>query len=68
MKHQEYSIYIRAPFNKDTCHFGIDCPWACKNDGSFALEIMDDRNNRLVTYANICDAHLLRVLIGQVLE
>ena len=68
MKHTEYSIYVRSPWQRGLCQFGVDCPWACKNDGSFAVEIVDDRDQVLLKYANVCEAHLLAVVIAQIVE
>lgn len=63
MKHNEYDIVIHAPTDKGQCHYGVGLPHRCKNDGSWAIRIVDDRNNVLAGYINLCEAHLIQVVL-----
>jgi hypothetical protein len=67
VKHAEYSIVIQASNERGLCQYGVDQPFACKNDGSFAIKIYDDRDQILTQYSNLCSAHLVMVVLDQVL-
>lgn len=66
VRHKEYSIYVRAPYDRGLCLYGPHI--SCKNDGDFALKIMDDRDHVILQYANICNSHLLMAVIDQLGE
>lgn len=68
IKHAEFSIYVRAPYHRGQCLYGTDHPWRCKNDGSLAISVHDDRDQMILQYANICSAHLLQVVISELTE
>lgn len=63
MKHNEYTIVIHAPTDKDRCHYGVGLSHQCHNDGSWAIRIVDDRDNILWQYNNICEAHLIQTVM-----
>lgn len=68
VKHAEYSIVIQAPWSRGLCQYGIDHFYDCKNDGSFAIKVLDDRDQILTQYSNICEAHLVIVVLAQLTE
>lgn len=63
MKHNEYTIVLHAPWDRGQCQYGADQPNRCNNDGSWSIRIVDDRDNILEKYSNICEAHLIQVVI-----
>jgi hypothetical protein len=65
VRHAEYSIIVQAPYSHGLCQYGIDQPFACKNEGSLAVKIIDDRDEILRRYSNICSAHLVLVVLDQ---
>jgi hypothetical protein len=67
VKHAEYSIVVQAPYERDLCQYGIDQPFACQNEGSLAIKIIDDRDQILSQYRNLCSAHFLMVVLNQIL-
>lgn len=69
VKHAEYSIFISAPWDKGPCQYGVDLvyPVNCQNDGSFAVKFLDDRDQVIHQYPNICEAHLVLVVLDQLM-
>lgn len=67
VKHAEYSIVVQAPYTHGLCQYGIDQPFACQNEGSLAVKIVDDRDQILTQYSNLCSSHFLMVIINQIL-
>lgn len=69
IKHEEYSIYVRAPYSRQPCLYGLGVyPQTCENDGDFCLSIRDDRDNVITQYANVCAPHMLMAIIAQLME
>jgi len=68
VKHAEYSLIVLAPWVRGQCQYGFDqvFPVNCKNDGDFALKIVDDRDNVIKQYTNICSSHMLLAIISWV--
>jgi hypothetical protein len=67
-KHEEYTIHVRSPYMPSQCLFAIDgTGYHCHNDGEFALTIINDRNEIMLQYANICGAHMLITILDHIL-